>query len=103
LGARSADDVGSGITALAVRALAGLPADLEKMHLPAIDRALATLVERARPHGWVEDPGALAGQSYETYATAETLLALVARGRAEDVALLASGLAARQLGQATGP
>lgn len=104
-GAQTPDDLGSGITALAVRALAQLPADVREQHLGLIDRSLKTLRKRAEETHWVTDENSLAGQSYETHATAETLLALVARhGRDHsDVAFLASGLASRQLGTKVGP
>lgn len=102
-GPRTPDDLGSGLTALAVRALAQLPPEVRKPHEPLIERALAVLMKRAKNTYWVTDEEALAGQSYETYATAETLLALVALHGVNhpDVAFIASGLAARQLGPVT--
>ncbi len=104
-GPQTPDDLGSGVTALAVRALAQLPEDIRQPYVGLIDRSLATLRKRAETTYWVTDENSLAGQSYETHATAEALLALVARhgkGHA-DVAHLASGLAARQLGTRIGP
>lgn len=105
MGERSNDDVGSGITALAARALASLPPDVRKPHEAALDQVLASLVSRAAPEGWVDDPTATAGQTYETYATAETLLALLARRAEKDsgaIAALTSGLKGRQFGLAEG-
>jgi outer membrane protein assembly factor BamB len=104
VGASSPDDTGSAITALAARALAQLPPDLRKPHEPLVDRALELLLGREARTGWVTDPaGALGAPSYETYATAETLLALIARRGTEnpDVTRLANGLAARQLCETT--
>src|SRR5581483_7382482 len=103
-GPQTPDDLGSGLSALACRALAELPAELREPHLKLIDRTLETLRKRAEGTYWVTDENSLAGQSYETHATAETILALVARRGANDpdVAYLASGLAARQLGARNG-
>jgi squalene-hopene/tetraprenyl-beta-curcumene cyclase len=101
VGEQSPEDVGSGITALAVRALAGLPPDLRKPHEAAIAQALATLLARQKPEGWIDDPAATGGETYETYATAETILALAARKDPNDqatIAALTSGLRGRQLG-----
>src|SRR5262249_38236855 len=69
------------------------------------DRSLATLRKRAEGTYWIVDENSLAGQSYETHSTAETLIALVARHGTghPDVAYLASGLVARQLGTRIGP
>lgn len=105
-GPQGPEDLGSGLSALAVRALAELPTEeLRKPHEALIDKTLATLRKRAEGTYWITDESSLAGQSYETHATAETLLALVARRgpKDPDVAYLASGLLARQLGRKDGP
>jgi hypothetical protein len=98
------NDTGSALTALACRALAQLPPDIRKPYEPLIGRSLALLLKRMQPQSnWIGDDKATGGQTYETYATAETLLALIAfKGKGDPaVAQLTSGLAARQLGESS--
>ena len=103
-GPLDANDAGSGVTSLACRALAQLPPDIRKPYEPLIARSLAFLMKRVQPqNNWVADDQANGGQTYETYATAETLLATIAfKGKGDPaIAQLASGLAARQLGNSS--
>ena len=85
-------------SALALRALCGLPPDLREKSLPAIDRAIGWLSTMQTEEGAiVQDASTI---HYRNYTTAFFLSSLAALGRAEDAELLAktaAGLTARQL------